>query len=853
MTIEIHVDHVLQDVFDNMNTLRASNDSKIKITAQGELASDNRHRFRILTGVNTVAADTRTSINTLRNALSRTFNDNTANQILDKYLTAEQRAGTQRLTLKDLRAIRHSVEIRKTVQILREKFQQHVNENPDQYRAEVAQQKASGQRLQNVSLKLDPSDEQMREIVDVNTKKSVQLLVALKNRLPHDVQTASATDMAKNQTLLETARMVSDNCRNALKELDILKRDNPNNPGLDRVCNPLRQQFLQMKVKADRLKINIEGILNHKADLVRNFRDSYTDRIETGIAIINKINSKIQTLNNDTRFQAMQNLNNLAVALAGKRDSMQARNDFDIVSTNDFEYFAHFASKLSKKLKECIPGTIRTALSTVPDAPGLGKKDIKSIIDKSMAASGKWDIIEKELPLHINDKYNKTFKFKLIPLNKIPNVKVSQDFQDQDIRGRSVNNYTSGNRTVSHITNLIKTETRDGNGSLLFSGYRHGTTAAFEVPENRNVPENEKFRDREAATLARTKELVRTMVEDKYLGELNQNRGTRQNPIEISISAISLLTPSSMIDKGEEEMFRLQCQAWERVSGNEPLELTVKVPDPHNPANSVPRTVYVRPRVNIFNYPCQWQSINLNMGWRRSEERNSGSLNNMIGNEFMNNDVKLEDITANRAERLNTAFTRMNDDQNSQLGRFLRDNNIPEDKKKIARILALEINLLTRKQPLLLTSNMVQKQHNIDAYALPARIALLNSILGNETCFNCKSGKDRTGQLDAEIRTLAANMSEVTPQTDIVAYMNKNSDVIDVLRNGTYTSMQQQNNMTSVAINSGIMEVHELNTGLMGSKLKGSTGVINIGGGVPHQFNTAAFGFYQGASSHAKS
>ncbi len=52
---------------------------------------------------------------------------------------------------------------------------------------------------------------------------------------------------------------------------------------------------------------------------------------------------------------------------------------------------------------------------------------------------------------------------------------------------------------------------------------------------------------------------------------------------------------------------------------------------------------------------------------------------------------------------------------------------------------------------------------------MPARLALLSFYLGGGTLFNCKSGKDRTGQLSVEVKLLAtrirANQGRV-PQPD---------------------------------------------------------------------------------------
>lgn len=45
-----------------------------------------------------------------------------------------------------------------------------------------------------------------------------------------------------------------------------------------------------------------------------------------------------------------------------------------------------------------------------------------------------------------------------------------------------------------------------------------------------------------------------------------------------------------------------------------------------------------------------------------------------------------------------------------------------------------------------------------EPYKMPARIALLMHYLGGGTLFNCKSGKDRTGQLSVEVKALAVRI-----------------------------------------------------------------------------------------------
>ena len=48
------------------------------------------------------------------------------------------------------------------------------------------------------------------------------------------------------------------------------------------------------------------------------------------------------------------------------------------------------------------------------------------------------------------------------------------------------------------------------------------------------------------------------------------------------------------------------------------------------------------------------------------------------------------------------------------------------------------------------------RKRGSDPYQTPAKIAQLSYLLGHNTAFNCKSGKDRSDQMVAKIKTLAA-------------------------------------------------------------------------------------------------
>ena len=96
------------------------------------------------------------------------------------------------------------------------------------------------------------------------------------------------------------------------------------------------------------------------------------------------------------------------------------------------------------------------------------------------------------------------------------------------------------------------------------------------------------------------------------------------------------------------------------------------------------------------------------------------------------------------------------------------------------------------------------RNHGSDPYQTPAKIAQLSYLLGNNTTFNCKSGKDRSGQLDAEIKSLATQTS-----------------FGHVPRHNHELSTEDKERKALYALKSGNLELQQYNTGLRGYKLFG--------------------------------
>ena len=92
-------------------------------------------------------------------------------------------------------------------------------------------------------------------------------------------------------------------------------------------------------------------------------------------------------------------------------------------------------------------------------------------------------------------------------------------------------------------------------------------------------------------------------------------------------------------------------------------------------------------------------------------------------------------------------------------------------------------------------------------------MALLTSKLGLTPAYNCKSGKDRTGQMDSEIKFLATRIASEgrAPQP------------------GAELGVHERDLYRNVVLNAGNHEIQHLNTGHAGYKVKLSSITRRLG------------------------
>ena len=108
-----------------------------------------------------------------------------------------------------------------------------------------------------------------------------------------------------------------------------------------------------------------------------------------------------------------------------------------------------------------------------------------------------------------------------------------------------------------------------------------------------------------------------------------------------------------------------------------------------------------------------------------------------------------------------------------------------------------------------------ERSDDHDAYKVAARVAVLTHQIGGTPCWNCKSGKDRTGQMDVECKFLAA----------LIARGEK------IPAPGAPLTKEQQGLFRSIALEGGNFEMQKLNTGVGGYKTKGVSSIPERLGG----------------------
>ena len=347
---------------------------------------------------------------------------------------------------------------------------------------------------------------------------------------------------------------------------------------------------------------------------------------------------------------------------------------------------------------------------------------------------------------------------------------------------QGVHGYTCHSADARNAVNLAVTQLTvsdpGGQPRLAFCGVRHSVHCAWEIRNDQ---------ERAAANARRAEEAVMAAFMAKY--SVPRNHAELPEPgddgtvtVDLDITSVALLTPDTMRNywrpgssKDERSMLMDQTAAWDTVSQR---GVSFQYQG---------RQIRVRPHIVTFN-------VGVNEGA-----------------------VKLSGIAPNKAGGWDAS-----DRMNARAFEALTHEVMAfvNDKSKDGNLRAAALTLFNQCRNILVLKQERSDSH--DAYKLAARLAVLCQLIGKIPCFNCKSGKDRTGEMDVECKFLAA----------LIARGEK------IPAPGAELTAEQKGLFRAVALQGGNFEVQKMNVGVAGF-MSGSVKSIEerLGGKAYHTFH----------------
>lgn len=334
-------------------------------------------------------------------------------------------------------------------------------------------------------------------------------------------------------------------------------------------------------------------------------------------------------------------------------------------------------------------------------------------------------------------------------------------------------------RENRHAANLWRTEFRPEQPNkygtkLEFSGLRHGVHDAYGINDST---------ERAAANDARVKEFLHAgLLEHLSRNNLDLATLNPEDTLSIDIVSVNLLTPASK----EKAMIQNQQSAFSRANEK---EIRIQVAD--EMGNE--RSIKVKPRIIMFSTPVNHLSLSKTGSmigiWRTSDSINRKAIGTLIGSS--ENSKAIGGMAASRIQSLKAEL--MSIPANS--AEYSSKRMVLTEKILLIQQLSTQIRDIF--------SNKTHHRVGNEPYKLPTRLLALANEIGATPAFNCKSGKDRTGQLNVEIRDLYASLNATNGQLRD----------IDLKREGL-----AQKNFQHLFFAGGDREIQTLNTGASGSK-----------------------------------
>ncbi len=284
---------------------------------------------------------------------------------------------------------------------------------------------------------------------------------------------------------------------------------------------------------------------------------------------------------------------------------------------------------------------------------------------------------------------------------------------------------SSAERESSHAINMWKSEVKSKSGEVLFSGIRHGNTRG---------------------KMDSSQEIVLAAAVQQYGLEKLQKSDSNHVWV-VKLGNVQLMSPTRIaIASVDYDLPFKQAQAFEELSKKPSfkVQITEKSGAPKWITLKLEKPVLFNFGVNSMYYSLKGKMI------KSFDSQNENSLIILFGTKIIKegygakNEIELKNIKGDVGKYLAKLETDLKKAKNQKEKQKLLMN-----KKKI-------INL--SKQILDIWFETKKRGRSSNPSAIQTRLSGLMFLIGYPVSFNCKSGKDRTGEVSAEINDLMITM-----------------------------------------------------------------------------------------------
>lgn len=455
----------------------------------------------------------------------------------------------------------------------------------------------------------------------------------------------------------------------------------------------------------------------------------------------------------------------------------------------------------AKKYLDGLSGKVATRLFQVLRAQGvddaflekygatLDEDFVKTILSsawENVLNRNGWEAISKDLSLSMNGKLFSA-KSTIVPAKRIPGFAHNHKYPD------GINGYMCHSFNAPHAVNLAQSTFSVG-GKQVFSGVRHGVNSAITIRDEASRLSVNRARAKETVTAA-------VLANEGVMAKIAALPVDSEGPVKILITSTSLLTPDAFrpIFSGktsnEREMLKQQIDSWNYITemfgpdSNHGLEIEVPIP-----GTDQFRKVKVQPKFIGFNFGVNEGAVK-SLTWAIGGWGTSDTYNTRAIGEFRTQ------VAGYVNETLDPQIASLQPQDPARVALERKAASIKKLMKQIDTLLA----------------NHAERKDDKDAYKVVARLNVLTYLIGGTPAWNCKSGKDRTGQLDVESKFLAT--------------LIELNGVDGIPEPGAELTPEQRTIFQKIALEGGNHEMQVHNTGLAGFKTGGVDSIqLRLGG-----------------------